>query len=141
LLGTVSEDLILTVSDMEKATIYFFGIPMAEWDGSDMYARVQTVTLPAAEINARGGTIHISTKAEKNTAIVEIKDNGEGIAEKDLPQIFERYFKSSRADTPRSSGLGLFIAREIVQHHHGSITVSSEQGKDSCFEIRLPLLS
>lgn len=88
-----------------------------------------------------GGAICISTRAEGNAAVVQVKDNGEGIAEKDLPQIFERYFKSSRADTPRSSGLGLFIAREIVQHHHGTISVTSKQGEGSCFEIRLPLLS
>lgn len=68
-------------------------------------------------------------------------DTGPGIDPEDLPHIFERNYrgKYGRETRAAGSGLGLFIARLLAQAHHGVITVSSEQGKGTCFHVWLPM--
>ena len=72
---------------------------------------------------------------------IKIADQGQGIASKDLPHIFDRFY---RADSSRSSsgyGLGLSIAKHIVASHHGTISATSKPGRGSTFTILLPLHS
>ena len=87
-----------------------------------------------------GGSVRIWAQRKGSDALLCIRDTGAGIAEKDLPFLFDRYFKRSRADDPHSSGLGLYIAKEIVVHHRGTICATSAPGQGSCFTVRLPLL-
>lgn len=82
----------------------------------------------------------ITLSSKKTTGQVEVKvaDQGQGIAAKDLPHIFDRFY---RADSSRSSsgyGLGLSIAKQIVESHHGNISVTSKVGHGSAFKIQLP---
>lgn len=88
----------------------------------------------------KGGSVSLEAFRKDNAVVVQVTDTGSGIAEKDIPLLFERYFKGSRADNPHSSGLGLYIAKEIVEHHQGTITVDSVIGEGSCFTVRLPFL-
>ncbi|MBD2463648.1 HAMP domain-containing histidine kinase [Oscillatoria sp. FACHB-1407] len=88
------------------------------------------------------GTIELRVMPTHCWAILQVKDSGIGIDAKDLPHIFDRFY---RADQVRSRhtggfGLGLAIARQIVEAHGGDITVQSTPGKGSTFEIKLPLL-
>ena len=87
-----------------------------------------------------GGTVALFARREGDEAALSVQDDGAGIAAADLPMIFERYYKRSRADDPRSSGLGLHIAKQIVEHHHGAISVQSAPGQGSCFTVKLPIL-
>lgn len=87
------------------------------------------------------GHISFRSFAEAGYAIIDVEDTGIGISEQDLPRIFDRFF---RADQARSrevpgSGLGLSIARWVVDAHGGNIEVSSRLGDGSLFRIRLPL--
>ncbi|TDF99428.1 sensor histidine kinase [Paenibacillus piri] len=88
-----------------------------------------------------GGTISLKL-AVKDDVVVEVSDTGIGIPESDLPRIFERFYKVDRArDRTRSgSGLGLSIAKKIVELHHGSINVQSESGKGTSVTVHLPFL-
>ena len=70
---------------------------------------------------------------------MEISDTGTGIAKNDLPQIFERFYKADKSRTGQGSGMGLAIAKHIVEAHGGSIRVQSEEGKGSTFSFSLPL--
>lgn len=87
------------------------------------------------------GTITISLKKEDNQAKLHIKDTGIGIAEKDLPHIFERFYRGSKNDKTFGSGLGLAIASSTVFAHQGRIEVKSKVGRGSEFIVSLPLSS
>ena len=77
-------------------------------------------------------TVVITCKQEGNNAIVQIKDDGPGLAPEDLPHIFERFFTGKNGNT----GIGLALAKEFVQLHKGKITAFNDVG--AVFEITLP---
>lgn len=89
-----------------------------------------------------GGSIRVRLLATPGEARMEVADTGIGIPEKDLPFVFERFFRSDRARRAYSggSGLGLSIARWIVDAHKGKIAVESTTGKGTAFTVSLPLL-
>jgi len=87
-----------------------------------------------------GGTITIAVGEKDNQIEVTVADTGEGIPPEDLPNIFERFYRvdKSRARATGGSGLGLTIAKRLVEAHGGKIGVQSEPGKGSRFSFTLP---
>ncbi len=83
------------------------------------------------------GTVTLSMTHADTKAIVQISDTGIGIPRKDLPKIFDRFYRVN-ADRP-GSGLGLAIAKWIAEAHHGTIEVVSREKKGSTFTVTLPL--
>ena len=71
-----------------------------------------------------------------NNLLISIKDDGVGIADTELPHIFEKFYKSKLRQNAKGSGLGLAIARQIALKHNGSITVESEKGKGTEFKFK-----
>lgn len=69
---------------------------------------------------------------------IAFKDNGRGIPEQDLPQLFQRFSQGTSKQRSSGSGLGLYLSRQIVEAHHGRISVTSKEGEGSCFEVVLP---
>ena len=88
-----------------------------------------------------GGNIIIKSEKEKNNIKITIEDDGKGIAEEDIPHIFDRFYKidKSRSDEKGSSGLGLSIAMKIIELHNGDIDVESEIDKGTKITIFIPL--
>lgn len=86
--------------------------------------------------NGREGTIAIRTKAKDTAVIVQIQDDGPGIAQEDLARIFEPYY-TTKAD---GTGLGLPVAYKIIKEHGGDIQVCSFQGEGSCFSLIFPVI-
>jgi heavy metal sensor kinase len=86
------------------------------------------------------GEIDVSLRSEDGSVFIEISDNGIGIAEEDVPHIFERFYRAdkSRSGEGGHSGLGLAICKEIVEAHRGDIAVESVLGEGSKFTVRLP---
>lgn len=85
-------------------------------------------------------TISVSGKVEGSEIVVQIRDQGAGISKSDLPHIFEQFYTADRSRKGSGTGLGLTIARRIVEAHGGSITPSSTGvDKGAIFAIRLPL--
>jgi len=89
---------------------------------------------------AKGGSITVAAKQQGNWVEVSVTDNGEGIPAEDLPNIFERFYRvdKSRARATGGSGLGLTIAKRLVEAHGGKIEAQSELGKGSRFTFTLP---
>ncbi|MCB0535500.1 MAG: PAS domain S-box protein, partial [Saprospiraceae bacterium] len=84
------------------------------------------------------GFIMVSARIIKGRLIIVWQDNGIGIAEEDLPKIFNAFF--TRQETDSGTGLGLFIVKSIVENHEGEIHVKSVYGKGASFEIALPAM-
>jgi signal transduction histidine kinase len=95
----------------------------------------------AVTFSGGSGSIDVSLRHADGFAEIEVRDHGPGIPAHVLPQIFDRFY---RVDDERSAreglGLGLFIAREIVNAHGGRIEVESTIGSGATFTVRLPLL-
>jgi signal transduction histidine kinase len=90
---------------------------------------------------AKGGFITVAAKQRDNWVEVTVTDTGEGIPAEDLPNIFERFYRvdKSRARATGGSGLGLTIAKRLVEAHGGKIEVQSELGKGSRFSFTIPV--
>ena len=93
----------------------------------------------AVKFNRPGGSVQIRTESYDNSVLVEVSDSGIGIAGEDLPHIFERFYKADKSRTGQGSGIGLAIAKHVVESHGGKITARSEEGKGTTFSFSLPL--
>jgi len=89
-----------------------------------------------------GGNVRISTAGNGCLARIEVADSGIGIREEDLPHIFDRFFRVKGKATRgiAGSGLGLSLAKEVIEAHNGRIDVRSELDRGTTFTISLPLL-
>jgi signal transduction histidine kinase len=89
------------------------------------------------------GHILLKLSVQSRMAVIEVKDDGPGIAEQDLPYIFDRFYRVDPERSPQAGGfgLGLAIAQKIVEAHGGKITVSSTLHVGSVFQVKLPLAS
>lgn len=94
----------------------------------------------AVSYGKAGGHIWIALQSCSNLIKGEVRDDGIGISEKDLPHIWERFYQADTSRTDKeSSGLGLSIVRWIVSVHGGTIGVSSRIGEGSCFSFSFPV--
>jgi two-component system, LuxR family, sensor kinase FixL len=89
------------------------------------------------------GMIGFSASVEKESAVIKVSDSGIGIDEDELETIFEKFYQADTAESRKheGTGLGLFICREIIKRHKGSITADSNPGQGSTFTITLPILN
>jgi signal transduction histidine kinase len=94
----------------------------------------------ACKYTPEGGRVELSTRREQGWIVFEIADTGVGIPPEDLPNIFERFYRSdaSRTETTGGFGLGLAIARTTVDVLRGTIQVRSTPGAGSVFTVRIP---
>jgi signal transduction histidine kinase len=96
----------------------------------------------AIKFTPDGDAVSVKLESTGDGATVTISDNGAGIGKEDLPHIFERFYKADKA-RDRSlggNGLGLSLVKKIIELHEGKISVDSEPGKGTTFEIFLPYL-
>jgi two-component system phosphate regulon sensor histidine kinase PhoR len=107
----------------------------------DRLAQILTNLLDnAIKFTPDGGRIAVDWRTANGEVEVTVADSGQGIAEADLPHVFERFYKAdrARAATPGGSGLGLAITRHIVEAHGGRIRVASTPGAGTTFTFTLP---
>jgi len=96
----------------------------------------------ASQFSGEGQPIAISTVCRAGFAVVEVRDNGIGIAPDDLPHIFEPFYRSDQSRSTRTggAGVGLTIAKRVADLHQGQIQVESTVGQGSTFRVLLPMM-
>ena len=92
-------------------------------------------------LDKQNGFINIRVRDVGDFVQFEFEDNGRGIAAKDLPYIFERFYRVDKSHSKEigGTGLGLAITRSAVTMHHGTIQVASKEGEGTTFTVRIPL--
>ena len=97
----------------------------------------------AVKYSPGGGTVLVRVSAGDGQAQVDVTDQGIGVPADALPRLFQQFYRAANADTrgARGLGVGLYIVREIVGLHGGSVAVTSEESAGSTFTVRLPLAS
>lgn len=139
--------------------VYDFWQPLADDAGRELRAEVPA-DLPPVSIDPgrlrqtignlidnairhtpQGKGITLRAAAERDHTLITIADEGEGIAPEDLPRLFDRFYRvdPARARRDGGSGLGLSIAKRLVEMHGGQISVESQLGHGATFIIRLPV--
>jgi signal transduction histidine kinase len=110
-------------------------LPEVEHDSDQIHQVLLNLLLNAQQAIDAKGKIEVAVERKGSTAVIEVKDNGRGIAPETLPNIF-RPFYTTKGD---GTGLGLSLARRIVEDHQGRIDVTSTVGKGTTFAVALPL--
>lgn len=107
-------------------------------DGKWMGEAFGNLLKNACEHTAPGGTIWVCLEKTEAAFFCTLEDDGGGVPEKDLPHLFERFYRAEHQST-QGAGIGLSIVREILRRHHGTIAASNT-GKGLRMEITLPIL-
>jgi two-component system, OmpR family, sensor kinase len=93
----------------------------------------------AVKFTGPGGFVELGLRQQDSSALLTVADDGVGIPPGDLDRIFERFYQSSESRTNKGAGLGLSIARWIVEEHHGTVTARNNDGPGVTFTVTLPL--
>ncbi len=106
----------------------------------DLSLLVRNLVDNAVRYTPAGGSVDVRVSDDLDTVILLVSDTGVGIPGRDLPRVFERFYRVDRARSRETggTGLGLSIVRHVAENHGGSVTVRSELGAGSTFEVRLP---
>jgi signal transduction histidine kinase len=119
------------------------GLPRLNADAPRLSQAIRNLVHNAIKFTQQGGSVTVSAALSKtrNQVQIQVADTGVGIDPRDLPRIFERFWKAdrSRGRDGEGSGLGLAITRHIVAGHGGRVTVESEPRKGAVFTVQLPL--
>ena len=126
-------------------------LPAVIADANALRRALCAVTENAVKYTPEGGSIRLRAyrdEREANYVVIEIADNGRGIESDEIPRIFERFYRgrvnaqngaSGDAQSVSGVGLGLHLARELIEEMNGTISVSSIPGSGSTFTVRLPV--
>ncbi|WLR52777.1 ATP-binding protein [Bacillus tianshenii] len=95
----------------------------------------------AMKYNVEGGSVNITTFTTDQHAMIRIKDTGKGIPAEELPYVFDRFYRVDKARTRENggNGIGLSIAKWIIEAHKGTIEVQSVEGSGATFSVKIPL--
>jgi signal transduction histidine kinase len=119
------------------------GLPPVHVDPERIMQVLNNLITNAIRFTPAGGRITLAATADADRVYLQVRDTGVGIPAADLPYVFERFYRGDKARNTATgeSGLGLAIARSLVEAHGGAITVHSEEGKGTTFTIALPMAS
>ena len=130
--ATQEMGLVLTFQpDPELSTVYI--------DTEKIEKVFANLISNALKFTNRGGKVEVSTKEVEDRIEVKVSDTGIGIAKEDIPHIFDRFHQVDGSSSRKyeGTGLGLYLVKELVEMHHGTVQVESEPGKGSAFTVYL----
>jgi signal transduction histidine kinase len=131
----------LTAGEISLSLELADDLPLVNIDWQRVNEVLHNILENAVAHTPKGGTINVTTNAKGKWVEVSVSDTGEGIPAEDLPHIFERFYRvdKSRARATGGSGLGLTIAKRLIEAHGGTIAVQSKLGQGSRFSFTLPI--
>jgi signal transduction histidine kinase len=113
----------------------FEPLPRFPFDPELMKQVLLNLMINALEAMPQGGHLGVTLHREGRSAVLEVHDDGDGIAPRTMSRIWDLYFSTKETGT----GMGLPTIHRIIQEHRGSVKVDSKPGQGSCFSVRLPL--
>ena len=111
-------------------------LPTPNLDAGRIRQVLANLLTNALRYTPSGGTVYIRSRVQQSQIVIDVQDTGAGIAPEDLPHVFDRFYRSTNSG---GMGLGLAIARQLVEAHGGTLTASSEPGKGTSMRISLPI--
>lgn len=116
------------------------GVPEIAGSARDLSLLVGNLVDNAIHYTQAGGHVWVEVRAEPAVVALRVRDTGIGIPQRDLPRVFERFYRVDQARSRETggTGLGLAIVRHVCENHGGQVDVTSELGRGSVFEVRLP---
>ena len=117
--------------------------PAVDGDRRQLVSAVGNLVENAVKYSEPGGSVHVRVRCLDDVIEIDVVDRGVGIPARDLPRIFERFYRvdQARSRATGGTGLGLSIVRHVATHHGGDVTVESVEGQGSTFTMRLPAAS
>jgi len=95
----------------------------------------------AIKYSPEGSAVHVASEVQGHSLVLSVKDEGVGMDEDTVKNAFTRFYRAEESRSTAGYGLGLSIAKKIIEAHHGKITIESIPGKGSIFTVTLPLES
>jgi signal transduction histidine kinase len=116
------------------------GVPAILGSTRDLRLMIGNLIDNAIRYSQPGGAVDVRVRAEPSAVLISVHDEGVGIPQRDLPRIFERFYRvdQARSRDTGGTGLGLSIVKHVCENHDGTVSVKSELGVGSTFEVRLP---
>jgi two-component system, NtrC family, sensor kinase len=127
----------LNMQSIELVEDLAAGAPPVVCDAGQIQQVILILLVNAAEALGKDGRIAIQTKIAGGTVEIRVRDNGPGIPDEVMPKIFEPFFTTK--EEQQRTGLGLAVARSIVEQHGGEIEVQSKKGAGTEFLVSLPV--
>ena len=146
-LADITEEMVLSMrnywgdKDFEIAFILNDIIPNSYFDKESIKQVLQNLIDNACKYSGNSKNVEIEVKTDNTNILLTVKDYGIGIKEKDVKELFNRFFRSDDVLEQRikGSGIGLTIVKQIIEKHRGELHVKSEYGIGSQFEVVLPI--
>mgnify|MGYP001042693990 CR=1 FL=1 len=131
-----AKEVSLSTTDLPQ------GLPLVNIDSHRISQVLRNLLENALAHTAKGDAINVAAAEQGDWVEISVADTGEGIPPDDLPNIFERFYRvdKSRARATGGSGLGLTIAKHLVESHGGKIEAQGKSGEGSCFSFTVPVV-
>lgn len=140
----VREELAASADDAGRAQVSLeqdvADVPAVRGSERDLSLLVRNLVDNAIRYTKPGGNVRIDLSADGGEVVLRVTDTGVGIPTRDLPRVFERFYRVDRARSRETggTGLGLSIVKHVAENHGGTVRAESELGRGSTFEVRLP---
>jgi signal transduction histidine kinase len=146
-LGSVAADEVERLEDQAKEA----GVELSRstdpdatvmGSGRDLALLARNLIDNAIRYTPEGGRVDVRVRVDGDEVVLSVSDTGLGIPQRDLPRIFERFYRVDRARSRETggTGLGLAIVKHVAENHGGEVTVTSELAAGSTFDVRLPVV-
>ncbi len=143
ILARLIEDTKITAEDRHIRLMLTYSNQAEYVIGDELALRevFNNLLINAIKYNHDGGSVEVRLKRENDTYNITFEDTGPGIPAEAMPHLFSKFYRvhGGLASGSGGTGLGLFIAKSIIERHHGTISVTSQLGKGASFTVQLPV--